>query len=178
MFSRGRSVTAEFSEAEYLFQRLANIGYQEGESATENAQKISEQIRTGIRFPEQSVNRGRFGKPVDVLFPSWCNEGVFGDVRRCLSEQLSAEASSSNKKNAPAVWSFRIEHSPYWCNYAHSNIYVEKNGARLGHDDSRKVSPFAKKRLREEIANDKSTQIFHKAIPGKWFAWFRRRVGL
>jgi len=177
MFSFWRSSVAEFSETEYIFQRLTAVGYQEGQSATENAQKMAEQIKIPERLPEQSVNRGRFGKPVDVLFPSWCSHGVVGFQRRCLPEQVSAEASSSKKKikNPPAVFSLRIEHSPDWFNYAHSDIYTEKNGSRL--KPNAKIGRSARKLMREHIASDTSTQMIHEPIP-KRFAWLRRRLGL
>ncbi len=84
-----------------------------------------------IRFPDQSVNRQKHSKPLDVLLPEPCNEnskewiywGVFQfpihAVLPCIED------------GGEVICTFRVEHDPIEHNYAHSEIRVYREGQRI-----------------------------------------------
>ena len=168
MFRWRRQPLQEFPPEEYLFQRWPELGYDEGD--TSSPERLRQRLSELIRVDEQSVNRERFGRAVDVLFPDWCTWGVFGYTRGALPSAVPIKET----KRRNAEWSMAVEHEPDWYNYAHSNVYVIKNGGRV-----RRASDAARKALRERIASNRSTRLFRSPSPGvsKLLAWLRCRLG-
>ncbi len=171
MFRWGRSEKPEFAAQEYLFQRFSNVGFEQETTEMSVKQIVSEQIR----WAEQSVNRSNFGKPIDVLFPHWCHEGIFGYTKDSLPKGIVAGAS---RKQVAPIWNTDVEHAPLWDNYGHSNIYALKDGTKVDRNRSSSVSGLAKKKAREAIVNHPSLKIIRRPTPSEKFSWLRRRIGL
>lgn len=173
MFRWGRDPEPNFNPKEYLFQRFSDdVGYEKRTTDTSIKQTVSERIR----WAEQSVNRSRFGKPIDTLFPGWCDHGVFGYAAEGLPRNIIG---GGRGKNQPGpIWDFEVEHNPLVENYGHSNVYARKDRSRVDRSKQSSVSALAKKTAREAIASHPSLRIFRYPTIGERFAWVRRRLGL
>jgi hypothetical protein len=104
-----------------------------------------------IRFPDQSVNRQKYGKPLDVLVPlprklagsgrsrEWLYHGVAAFPVGCVPAYLE-------DSRGEVICDFRVEHDPLEYNYAHAEIRAFIKGERL--PDKKGVSPSDRKKFR------------------------------
>ena len=106
MYRRGRPLAQEFAEEEPLYLRYGC------EDFAENQLQYS-----AVRFPQMSVNRGRFSEPEDVLFSE---EGKF-DGLGVLELRVADIPKRLEQDNGPA-YVFFMHHAPLEDNYAHSEI--------------------------------------------------------
>jgi len=108
-----RSAVQEFDPQELLFHRFKKLN-EEGDHL----------YPAQVRFPDFSVNRGRFSEPEDVLLPIYLNWGIVSfNVEDIPDEKVIGEGNSQE-----TVYSFIIVHVPEQDNYAHSEVRTEKNG--------------------------------------------------
>lgn len=103
----------------------------------------------GIKFPDFSVNRGKYSEPKDVLIPSWPNFGIVafrvGDVPPSVS-------------SSGITYDFKVEHVPCECNYSHSEVRTYKDGKR-----PRKVNnQIVKKKFRQILSE--RTKILREPV--------------
>jgi hypothetical protein len=73
-----------------------------------------------IKFPSWSVNREKYRRPADVLFPSWPDWGVAAFTVADVPAELRSEGG--------ALFQFSVEHVPLEGNYAHSELRASKDG--------------------------------------------------
>ena len=144
MYSRGRTADAEFNPTELLFFRFA----------AENMDDTGEFRLAAIRFPDQSVNREKYSRPLDVLIPDprrvdtagrsrkWLCCGVAAFPVGCVPTRLENERSEEN-------CDVRVEHDPIEYDYAHSEIRAFLNNKRLL--DKKGVSPSVRKEFRMRL---------------------------
>ena len=112
LLQAGRKAAPSFDSKELLFMRLCAKHYDDGKLNAVGA----------IRFPEFSVNRGKFSEPEDVLLPDWGNWGIVGfsvgDVR--------SVASVPQCSTTEYTWD--VVHVPQEMNFSHSEVRCCKNG--------------------------------------------------
>jgi len=104
---------------------------------------------SAIRFPDQSVNRSKYGEASDVLIPEpgrekssrWIHLGVLGFPVECVPACLTA--------NDQVVCDFRVEHDPLDHNYPHSEIRVYRDERRVR--DKKGIGKAHRKRYRLAI---------------------------
>lgn len=144
MYSRGRSADSEFSPSEILCFRLT----------AKNLDDAGGLRLAAIRFPDQSVNRQKYGKPFDVLVPQprkldrvgrskeWLYYGVAAFPVGCVPAYLK-------DRRDRVICDFRVEHDPLDYNYAHTEIRAFVEGRRLS--EKKGVSRSDRKKFRMRI---------------------------
>ncbi|MEB2346133.1 MAG: hypothetical protein OZ948_15500 [Deltaproteobacteria bacterium] len=81
---------------------------------------------SSIRFPDLSVNRGKYSSPPEVLvgprkdWESWY----------FLVSEVPPTTTFVPKPRTTDTYSFKVEHDPIPDNYAHSEVRAYKNGER------------------------------------------------
>jgi len=112
---------------------------------------------SAIRFPDQSVNRSKYGKGSDVLIPDpdrekssrWIHLGVLEFPVKAVPACLTA--------NDHVVCDFRVEHDPVEHNYGHSEIRVYRDGRRVR--DKKGIGKAHRKRYRLAIMEEARVHI-------------------
>ena len=139
MYQNGRPVDPDFPATEKLYFRCMLNGISQ-----------TGQIKpTYIHFPDQSVNRERFGRPRDVLLPDGSKRSktwILWGVAMILVGDLPPEM----RTNGGITYSFTAEHDPWEDNYGHSELRVYKDGQR--ESDKKKINPHVKKEYRAKLA--------------------------
>lgn len=133
----GRGLDNTFEPDERLYVRLMNIDQE------------TNQLDFGdIRCPDQSVNRGKYSIPQDVL---WCKSQYLNDSGYGFFSVK--QVPTSLKDGTGQVVYFFVEHDPikeddkYLENYSHSEVRAYQNGER-----QKKVSRHIKIIFRQTIA--------------------------
>jgi hypothetical protein len=114
MLRNGRDVEPNFSPEESLYFRCKLDWLEDGRIKP-----------ASIRFPDQSVNRERFSKVSDVLFPDSSSESrgwIHWGVARVQVRDVPDEISSAGGVRC----TFTVEHDPEEDNFAHSELRVYK----------------------------------------------------
>jgi len=162
-----------FSERELLYMRFVDKGHSEGQVAP--ADYAAFLFAENSRFPNQSVMRQRYARPLDVLLPHDRGAGVMAFPVSCLPQRLEAKAPKA--KDLGALFSFCPFHVPIWANYAHSEVGVlrikrsrdshgdiqEQAPERLG--NNAKIAATAEARATAQIGE--SVTIIHPSSPSK-----------
>lgn len=91
-----------------------------------------------IRFPDISVNREKFGQPLDVLFPNFFNNGIFAFKAKDIPTPICL--SIDNK------YEFCVFHRPLEDNYPHCEIISYKNNLQLS--PTKKIGKTVKAKFR------------------------------
>ena len=166
MFQRERSPKQDFRPDEELYYRYKDdgVGINEDEGTLE--QRAEAYLSENFRLPDQSVNRGRFSSPVDVLFPDWCTEGVLAFCVRAIPRSVGA---------GQHKFEFFPKHDPHRDNYGHSIIVVRKNGKVVAHNDQKRIKPKARKEVREAVAQHATIRVPPSRGKLPVLVWFRRR---
>ena len=109
MYRRGRAVKPEFSPRELLYFRYGVDEFLAGEL-----------LPAAIRLP-QSVNRGEFSQPEDVLFHP---EGKYNGLG--VIEFRVEEIPPTSEPGAGIPCKFFMKHLPEEDNYSHSEIWADQ----------------------------------------------------
>jgi hypothetical protein len=116
MYRRDREVVPDFAAAELLFLRYTSLHFVQGEL-----------LPAGIRSQlKQSVNRGCFSEPDDVLFSETGEYDGLGVVEFKVSD-IPARV---EQPHGPSFM-FYMRHEPMDENYSHSEIWSDHE-ARTG----------------------------------------------
>ena len=75
---------------------------------------INEVPLNEVRFPDFSVNRGKYSIPEDVLRPNWPKCGI-------ATFQVQDVPQSLPHPSGSLIYNFRVEHVPELNNYSHSD---------------------------------------------------------
>lgn len=154
-----RPLDENFEEDESLYIRF---------SASEYNVTGTNRLPVGaIKFPDCSVNRGKYSQPSDVLIPNWIFHGIAEIKVKDIPKTLKSE-----DKNA-RQFEFKVEHDPidinhkYYSkqlfeNYAHSEIRVYENGIHQKKDES-KLPKTINKRYRTLISERAIIEILPPA---------------
>jgi len=110
MFRRDRPVDPNFDPSEHLFFRIPPDAVVVGVDPVD------------IRFPEFSVNRGKFGYYWYLLYPKFFEFGVV--------EFLVSDIPTPLQSEGGVEYAFRPEHVPDDDNYAHSEVRTFKGKTR------------------------------------------------
>lgn len=109
-----RPAVQEFDPQEHLFQRFDKL-IGEGDYL----------YPAQVRFPDFSVNRGRFSEPEDVLLPNFLDWGIAAFDVEDIPSEIIIESNDSND----TIYDFTIVHVPEEDNYSHSEVRTLINGA-------------------------------------------------
>jgi hypothetical protein len=136
MYREDRDIDPEFLPSELLYYRMRVAG------------PVGSRPVGGIdiRLPEDSVNRGKYSEPGDVLFPKYFHLGV---VQFPVSA-IPASRSFTNQQRMTREYALNVEHKPDYDNYAHSNIIAFRDRARA--KDSGEIPKTLKSEFRQLIA--------------------------
>jgi hypothetical protein len=172
MFSWRRGVDALFNQDEFFFWRLKDFGYNDPSLPPETLalQIVFEQFS----FPDQSVNRSKYSRPTDVLFPRWTTWGVLEFPFR-VAAQAFVFPTNSRKGNPSVNYRFQPTHAPEAGNYAHTEIWVFKDGVRVPRREKSKIVPQARRKYREALVSE--AVVVRNPTPSERFSWFKRRLG-
>lgn len=130
MYRNGREIDPVFDPEELVYHRCILSDLVDGKFSS-----------VSIKFPDWSVNRGKYCRPSDVLLPSWLDFGV--------AEFKVKDVPSDMKSSGDTNFNFKIEHDPLEENYSHSELRVYKNGF---HDKKVSVSSLVKKEFRVRLS--------------------------
>lgn len=140
----------QFEDTEPLYLRFPPP---QGYIAPEDRAAITKLTDPQVRFPDFSVNRGKYSKPSDVLRPQDVGWGVaqfqVGDVPQAIYD--------SEARSTPIVYTFRVEHVPLPENYAHSEVRTYADGSHL--TDKRQVRKKIRKEFRERLRRKMAVPI-------------------
>ena len=126
-----------FPAEEDLYLRLNPI-YFNKEFANNERLTLAE-----VRFPDFSVNRGKYSKPENVLKPIWFRYGIASFKVKDIPDPLK-------DVDTEDVFSFKVEHAPEKENRAHSEIRTYKNGLRKP-GDKLEPSKTLRTKFREQL---------------------------
>jgi len=139
MYRNGRPIDSEFHQSERLFFRCKLDAVFE-----------ADQLKpASVRFPDQSVNREKYGRCRDVLLPDESPKSknwILWGVARIHVRDIPTEAKSSGG----VAYQFAVEHDPQEDNYAHSELRVYKNGQR--EQGGKRINQQIKKEFRTRLA--------------------------
>ncbi len=114
LHQNGRTEDSEFLSSELLYFRC-DPTHVDGDYQV---------LPAAFRFPDFSVNRGKYSEPADVLLPNWPSHGVFSVAVGDLPAAISTGSGQSATE-----YSFSPAHVPLLKNYSHSEIRTSKNGS-------------------------------------------------
>ncbi len=136
MYRVGRPIDSYFEEDELLYNRC-RLEHVDGERL----------LPTGIRFPDWSVNRGKYSEPEDVLIPEYWDWGIAQFEVSSVPKSLNLPGNTQ--------FEFRVEHDPLENNYSHSEVRTYKDG---NHHRKLEVNKTVKKQFRQ-ILSDRTLLI-------------------
>jgi len=140
LYRRGREVVPEFAASEMLYMRYSAEQFLEDHL---NPAAIRSQLK-------QSVNRGRFSEPEDVLFSETGEYNGLGAVEF----PVSAIPDKVDQPDGPS-YTFSVQHQPEELNYSHSEIWSDQDPSTGGfRKPSRTVSAAFRLRLCMAIGLD------------------------
>ena len=146
MYRRGRPIDPEFLPPELLYYR---IGVPGGVGSRPDG--------VDIRLPEDSVNRGKYSEPADVLYPDCFHLGV----AEFPVSGIPAPRSFTDQAGETREFRLRAEHDPYEDNYAHSEVRAFREGTRVKRTG--KIPVTIKAEFRQLIAEAMTIRI---PVPG------------
>jgi hypothetical protein len=109
MYTRERREDPNFSPQELLYQRYRREHWTNGVF-----------IGLGFRFPQQSVNRGKYSEPRDVLFSETGQYAGYGVLQY---EVRNVRVTQKNDDNE--TFNLYPKHVPLEDNYAHTELWCE-----------------------------------------------------
>lgn len=142
MWRQGREIDPVFEPTEPLFSRCAKKDIIEGD---ENSADVLSSI--AVRFPDFSVNRGKYSEPEDVLIPS-VGEPLDKYAQMGIVKFTVGTATWEHKPDQ-VKYEMRVEHNPDEHNYSHSEVKTYKNGV---YDSGVKINNTIKKEYRARLA--------------------------
>src|SRR5690606_30611039 len=107
-----------------------------------------------IRFPDQSVNRSKYSRPLDVLWPTFADWGVLSFPGSAVPASLIAGDGQRLQ--------CRVADVPLRDNYSHSGIWVLLQDARL--PAGKKPTAQVRRDFRQHVAM-KATILFPAREP-------------
>lgn len=126
-----------FEPTERLFLRVTASNVKDGSI-----------LPSGVRFPNQSVNRERFSKPTDVILPDGKSfEWLLLGVAAFVSDDIPRPIPDGDG----SLYEFTVEHDPEEANYSHSELRAYKNGERKN-KGSRKVEKVYRAALAKKLS--------------------------
>jgi len=131
LLRNGRPVVPEFAPDELLFMRV-----------TPDKIHADEVDVTAVRFPDFSVNRGKFSEPGDVLLPNHFGMGV------CQFEVRDVPPGPYVPVGSKRNYTFKVVHVPNEDNYSHSEVRAHKDGI---HKRKLDVPKTTKKWFRDQL---------------------------
>ena len=135
MYRNDRAVDAEFLPSELLYYRISVLG--PIGSCPEGVD---------IRLPENSVNRGKYSEPRDILFPNYFHLGV----AEFPVSKIPAPRTVTDQQGKTRVYELKVEHDPMEDNYAHSEVRAFREHLRVTHTG--KIPVDLKSEFRQLIA--------------------------
>jgi hypothetical protein len=138
MHRRGRAEDPVFSPNELLYRRYVQQHWIDGCFAPE-----------GFRFSEgsgQSVNRQKYSEPEDVLF---LDDGTYDDELGVLEFAVRGIPARLPEDGSSAAFEFFPKHVPEELNFAHSEVWCDKEERTGGYVVPNKV---VRKLLRTKIS--------------------------
>ncbi len=134
MLRQGRPVDSTFQPEEKLYRRCISDHVLKKRVLPE-----------AFRFPDFSVNRGKYSEPEDVLVSS---AGNFGDYAIVVFrvDAIPVRLPSPGR----IEYEFRVYHDPQDENYAHSEVRTLKNGV---HSRTLDVNKTVKKTFRQMLSD-------------------------
>ncbi len=154
-FVNNRPLDNKLEEDESLYMRFSSSEY--------NVVGTNRLPVGAIKFPDCSVNRGKYSQPSDVLIPNWIFHGIAEIKVRDVPKLLKSEDENARE------FEFKVEHDPMdeshqyypkqlFENYAHSEIRVYENGKHLRKDEAR-IPKKLNKRYRTLISEKALTEV-------------------
>ncbi len=155
-FVNGRLPVEHFEPDELLYFRFSSIHFTD-----ESRLPVA-----AIKFPDFSVNRGKFSQPTDVLIPHWEGWGIAEFEVQAIPLTLN---SGDGRE-----FEFKVKHDPiddkhpYYTqpnqqfeNYAHSEVRVFENGEHL----KRKLTDSVKKQFRMKMSDKTKIVVILEPSP-------------
>lgn len=141
----GQQTIQEFEADESLYFRFSSKHFSD-----ENRLPVA-----AIRFPDFSVNRGRFSRPIDVLFPNWIDWGIAEFKVSAIPSPLRSDDEKDERE-----FCFKAYHDPIdtthpayteqqFENYAHTEIRAFLEGEHFTKDPPKSV----KKKFRLKLSD-------------------------
>lgn len=138
MYRRWRREDQSFHPSENLYMRFEDHGLSISAQEPTATQIIREQIRT----LDQSVNRSKYSRPEDVLFPRNFSWGILAFPVCDVPNNLLSGTGISIE--------FKVTHVPLWNNYAHSEIHAFNAST---HHRQNRLSNKVKREFRQTMQN-------------------------
>lgn len=145
MYRHDRPVDPEFLPSELLYYRIAVTG-----------PVGSCPDGVDIRLPEDSVNRGKYSEPTDVLFPDYFHLGV----AEFPVSKIPAPRSFTDQQGNSRGYELKVEHDPKEDNYAHSELRAFRERSRVTHTG--KIPVTVKSEFRQLVAE---AMVIRVAVP-------------
>lgn len=117
---RGRPIDPDSGPDELLYARWGKRHVREG--------RLDASV---VRFPDQSVNRQKHSKPLDVLLPEPSDKSTKKRIYWGVFKFPVHAVLPSIEQDGEVICTFRVEHDPTEHNYAHSEIRVYREGQRI-----------------------------------------------
>lgn len=151
MYRRKRPEDQNFQPREDLYIRYTDRGFSFPPQPPPKAAQI---IRELIRPTDQSVNRSKYSRPTDVLFPDYFSWGILAFPVSDVPNNLLSGTGISTE--------FQVTHIPLWDNYAHSEIRAFDSST---HHRKKKVSDGVKRRFRQLMGDGNARIIKRSPLP-------------
>ena len=149
MFRNSRPVDPGFATTERLFLRCTR------DMIDENGRmKVS-----AVAFPNQSVNRGKYSRPSDVLLPE-LRPGAGDWILWGVVEFAVMDIPETIESTGGVATTFGVEHEPTNDNYSHSELSASKGGKRQHR--SKAINIEVKKEYRTRLAQE--TRLIIRAL--------------
>jgi hypothetical protein len=127
----GRPLVPDFKSDERLYLRIVKANY------------AGDRLQQGaFDMPVQSVNRGMFSEPEDVLLPDKQKRGI----AYFLVEHIPKPTVS--RDHPGKIFALVVKHAPEEDNYAHSEIHASINGTLA---DKKSIPSYIRKQFRTDI---------------------------
>lgn len=114
---RGRAADPDFAQVEHLYRRCLATEQDPGDPERLFPDQIS-------FYPDWSVNREKFSRPEDVLYPGFLNWGIAAFQVQDIPAPYQTEG------NVTYHWT--AQHVPLEDNYPHTEVWTHKNNFHLG----------------------------------------------
>jgi hypothetical protein len=147
MYRKSRPIDPEFLPPELLYYRM-------GVPGTVGSRPDG----VDIRLPEDSVNRGKYSEPNDVLFPNYFHLGV----AQFPVSGIPAPRSFTDQLGTTREFHLKVEHDPWEDNYSHSEVRAFREGTRVTHTS--KIPVTVKAEFRQLIAE---AMVIRVAVPAR-----------
>jgi hypothetical protein len=144
MWRRGREIDPEFEPSEPLYSRCTKDQLEDWDgNFTDVFSSLS------VRFPDFSVNRGKYSEPEDVLIPSVGQPPDIYAQMGIVKFTVGTARWEHQPKASPIKYEMRVEHNPDDHNYSHSEVKTYKDGK---YDNGADISKTIKKAYRARLA--------------------------